>query len=288
MAGTPLIEATELEGLLNSDADVVLLDVRWALGDPEGHRHYLDGHIPGAVFVDLHHELAGVPSPESGRHPLPDPEEFQAAARRWGINSGSTVVVYDATRALAAARAWWLLRHAGFENVRVLNGGLDAWTGSGHRVETGEVKAIPGHVELGWNQLPVIGIQEAQDFPGTLLDARAPERYTGATEPVDPRAGHIPGALSHPTTENLADDGRFLPAEELSTGFAALGIRPDATATSTASIVPPVAAYCGSGVTASHQILALHTIGVDAALYPGSWSQYSADATRTAATGENP
>ena len=292
MAGTPLIEATELKSVIDSGADVVLLDVRWALGDPDGHQHYLDGHIPGAIFVDLHHELAGVASEETGRHPLPDPEEFQAAARRWGINRGSTVIVYDATRALAAARAWWLLRHAGFENVRVLNGGLDAWTGSGHRLETGEVTAIPGHVELGWNQLPVINIQEAQDFPGALLDARAHERYTGVTEPIDPRAGHIPGALSHPTTDNLADDGRFLPTEELTSSFAELGIQPDAQADATGGnrtdTTPAVASYCGSGVTASHQILALHTIGINAALYPGSWSQYSADATRTAATGERP
>ena len=291
MAGTPLIEAMELESLLDSDTDVVLLDVRWALGDPDGHQHYLDGHIPGAIFVDLHHELAGVPSPASGRHPLPDPVEFQAAARRWGINRGSTVIVYDATRALAAARAWWLLRHAGFENVKVLNGGLDAWSGSGHRLETGEVKALPGHVQLGWNQLPVINMQEAQDFPGALLDARAHERYTGVTEPIDPRAGHIPGALSHPTTDNLADDGRFLPTDQLSTSFAKLGVHTEADAaagTNISDTSPIVASYCGSGVTAAHQILALHTIGINAALYPGSWSQYSADATRTAATGETP
>ncbi|PQZ88560.1 sulfurtransferase [Arthrobacter sp. MYb227] len=291
MAGTPLIEAAELEALLATDTEVVLLDVRWALGDPQGHQHYLDGHIPGAVFVDLHHELAGVPSPASGRHPLPDPEEFQAAARRWGINRASTVVVYDATRALAAARAWWLLRHAGFENVLVLNGGLDAWTGSGHRLETGEVMALPGHVQLGWDQLPVIDMWAAQDFPGALLDARAAERYTGETEPIDPRAGHIPGALSHPTTQNLADDGRFLPTEALITGFATLGIHAEAETEGnedTAGTAPTVASYCGSGVTAAHQILALHTIGITAALYPGSWSQYSADATRPAATGETP
>lgn len=290
MAGTPLIEAAELEALLATDTDVVLLDVRWALGDPDGHQHYLDGHIPGAVFVDLHHELAGVPSPESGRHPLPDPVEFQAAARRWGINHGSTVIVYDATRALAAARAWWLLRHAGFENVRVLNGGLDAWRSSGHRLEIGEVIANPGHVELGWNHLPVIDMQQAQDFPGALLDARAHERYTGDTEPIDPRAGHIPGALSHPTTDNLADDGRFLSVEELTSAYAALGIHApaDAAGTNAPETTPTVASYCGSGVTASHQTLALQTIGINAALYPGSWSQYSADATRLAATGENP
>lgn len=282
MAKTPLIEAAELHRLLATDSTVVVLDVRWALGDPDGHKHYLSGHLPDAVFVDLHHELAGTPSPESGRHPLPDPDDFQAAARRWGINRESTVIVYDATRALAAARAWWLLRHAGFGNVRVLNGGLDAWVGSGYQLHTGEVTPVPGHVELGWDQLPTIGIDRIEEFPGALLDARAHERYTGQQEPIDPRAGHIPGALSSPTTDNLGDDGRFLPAAELGARFAALGVR------SSHNAAPTVASYCGSGVTAAHQILALQSIGIDAALFPGSWSQYSADASRTIATGETP
>ncbi|MFF5793746.1 sulfurtransferase [Paeniglutamicibacter sp. NPDC012692] len=282
MALHPLIEAQELHALLAAPGDVVLLDVRWALGDPNGHAHYLDGHLPGAVFVDLHHELAAAPTPEAGRHPLPTAEAFHAAAQRWGINPGSRVVVYDATRALAAARAWWLLRHAGFENVRVLNGGLDAWTGAGYPLERGEHTAAAGTVELGWDRLPTIDIDEAENFPGALLDARAFERYTGATEPIDPRAGHIPGALSNPTTENLGADGRFLDPSELAERFAALGVQ------ASDGEKRPVAAYCGSGVTAAHQILALETIGVRAALFPGSWSQYSADPTRTPATGETP
>ncbi|MFJ6416888.1 sulfurtransferase [Paeniglutamicibacter sp. NPDC091659] len=279
MALHPLIEAQELHALLAAPGDVVLLDVRWALDDPNGHAHYLNGHLPGAVFVDLHHELAAEPTPESGRHPLPTAGAFQAAARRWGINPDSQVVVYDATRALAAARAWWLLRHAGFENVRVLNGGLDAWTGAGYPLEQGEHTATVGTVELGWGALPTIDIDQAEHFPGALLDARAFERYTGATEPIDPRAGHIPGALSNPTTENLGADGRFLESSELAERFARLGV---------AAGGAPVAAYCGSGVTAAHQILALETIGIKAALFPGSWSQYSSDPARTPAIGETP
>ena len=182
---------------------------------------------------------------------------------------------------MAAARAWWLLRHAGFENVRVLNGGLDAWTGAGYPLEQGEHTATAGTVELDWDRLPTIDIDQAEHFPGALLDARAFERYTGATEPIDPRAGHIPGALSNPTTENLGADGRFLDPSELAERFAALGVR-------LRTAGAPVAAYCGSGVTAAHQILALETIGIKAALFPGSWSQYSSDPTRTPATGETP
>lgn len=282
MALHPLIEAQELHALLAAPGDVVLLDVRWALGDPHGHAHYLDGHLPGAVFVDLHHELAATPSPETGRHPLPTAEAFQAAAQRWGINPDSQVVVYDATRALAAARAWWLLRHAGFDNVRVLNGGLDTWIGAGYPLEQGPITAVPGTVELGWGRLPTIDIDQADHFPGVLLDARAFERYTGATEPIDPRAGHIAGALSNPTTENLGVDGRFLDPSELAERFAALGVQ------ASEGGERHVAAYCGSGVTAAHQILALEIIGIQAALFPGSWSQYSADPTRTPAIGDTP
>lgn len=282
MAQHPLIEAQELHRLLDAGNQLVLLDVRWALGDPDGKAHYLSGHLPGAVFVDLERELSGAPSAEAGRHPLPAARDFEAAARGWGINPDSQVVIYDATRALAAARAWWLLRHAGFSNVRVLNGGLDAWTGAGYRLEPGDVRAEAGNVELGWDNLPVIDIGDAENFSGALLDARSFERYTGATEPIDPRAGHIPGALSSPTTENLGADGRFLDPEPLKERFAQLGVQ------ATGDGAGPVGAYCGSGVTAAHQILALETIGINAALFPGSWSQYSADPTRTTATGQMP
>ena len=276
---SPLVSAEEVHKLSRGANRPVLLDVRWSLGDADGHAHYLAGHLPRAVFVDLEAELSAPGTPQGGRHPLPDPRDFQATARSWGINENSEVVVYDATNGLAAARAWWLLRHAGFARVRVLDGGLGAWERSGYGLDIGVHSPEPGNVELGWDRMPVIDIDAAANFQGQLLDARAHERYTGATEPIDSRAGHIPGALSRPTTENLDGTGRLLNPEELAASLKDAGIDPDAG---------PVAAYCGSGVTAAHQILALETMGIHAALFPGSWSQYSADPTRTPATGENP
>lgn len=278
-----LITAGELATVLEAGGDTVLLDVRWALGDARGREHYEDGHIPGAVFVDLETELSGAPSPEAGRHPLPDAQDFAASARSWGINTDSAVVLYDATGALAAARGWWLLRHAGIGNVRVLDGGLDAWVAGGRELETGNTTAAPGNVRPGWGQMPVIDIEQAAAFPGhgILLDSRAAERYRGEVEPVDPRAGHIPGALNRPTTWNLDAGKHQLEPAELARVFGQLGVKPGAGAAD-------VAAYCGSGVTAAHQVLALEAIGVGAALFPGSWSQWSADPARPAATGATP
>ncbi|EOM75534.1 sulfurtransferase [Rhodococcus rhodnii] len=273
---TVLVGATDLARELAGPNPPVLLDVRWALGDPHGHAHYRDAHVPGAVFVDLETELAAPASPDAGRHPLPDPAALQAAARRWGIRQGQPVVVYDATGGTAAARAWWLLGWGGVENVRLLDGGLPAWRAAGLPTAAGdEYAAAPGDVEITPGALPTIGIDDAAEFPGVLLDARATERYTGATEPVDPRAGHIPGAVSAPTSENLRGDGRFRSATELADRFAALGVAPGT----------PVGVYCGSGVTAAHQIAALAVAGIDAALFPGSWSQWS-HTDRPAATGD--
>lgn len=273
-----VVTIDELAETLNSAAPPVLLDVRWALGDTEGRQHYLDAHIPGAVFVDLETELAAPGSPELGRHPLPTVTDLQDAARRWGVRAGSPVVVYDATGNLAAARAWWLLRWAGVADVTMLDGGLGAWTSAGHPVRSGdEHPPLPGDVVLTAGHLPTLTADEAAEFAdhGHLLDARAAERYSGATEPIDPRAGHIPGARSAPTSENLGPDGRFAPAEVLRERFAAVGVEPGR----------PVGVYCGSGVTAAHQVAALALAGVDAALYPGSWSQWSSDPGRPVATG---
>lgn len=280
----PLIRARELAALLESGADAVLLDVRWALDDAQGREHYAAGHLPGAVFVDLETELSAPPRPEQGRHPLPAAADFAASARRWGINAGSAVVLYDATGALAAARGWWLLRHAGFRNVRVLDGGLQGWTAAGQRLEGGSRTPAAGDVELGWGHMPLIGIDAAAAFPGhgILLDSRAAERYRGEVEPLDPRAGHIPGARNRPTTVNLDSTGHFIAPGQLAGEIRALhtlaGVRAGA----------PLAAYCGSGITAAHQVLALETAGMHAALFPGSWSQYSADPTRPLATGPMP
>ncbi|MFE6648942.1 sulfurtransferase [Nocardioides sp. NPDC057772] len=260
-----LISADDLATALASGEPPVLLDVRWQLGGPPGHESYLEGHIPGAVYVDLDTELARHGEPTDGRHPLPDLADLQAAARRWGISEGDSVVVYDAVGNTSAARAWWLLRWAGVADVRLLDGALDAWTSAGHPLTTTDVVPDPGTITLTPGHLPVLPFEHVEAYEGLLLDARAAERYRGEVEPVDPKAGHIPGAVSAPTTDNLAADGRFLPVKELRARFDALGVRPGS----------PVAAYCGSGVTAAHEIAALTIAGYDAALFPGSWSQWS-------------
>jgi thiosulfate/3-mercaptopyruvate sulfurtransferase len=264
---TVTITADELAAALDSPRPPVVLDVRWRLGGPPGHGEYLTGHVPGAVYVDLDDELAAHGEPADGRHPLPAPEAFQASVRRWGLDDGAAVVVYDGEGNLAAARAWWLLRWAGFADVRILDGALPAWVASGRPLATDAVVPEPGSAVIAPGSLPTLSVEEAGDWPteGVLLDARAPERFRGETEPIDPKAGHIPGAVNAPTGGNLAGDGRFKSPEELRARFAALG----------ADGSRPVAAYCGSGVTAAHELAALAIAGIDATLYPGSWSQWS-------------
>lgn len=288
-----LISAAELAGRLERAEHIVLLDVRWALGGPDGREEYAAGHLPGAVFADLEKELAVPVAPGSaeeaagGRHPLPPRAVFEEAARAWGIDDGDAVVVYDATSGQAAARAWWMLRDAGLESVRLLDGGLAAWTAAGGPLEQGVTVPDRGNVTLEEGRLPRIDADQAASFSqprpeapagGVLLDARAAERYRGEVEPVDPRAGHIPGAKSAPTAANLAADGTFLPPAALRERFAALG----------ADGRRPVAVYCGSGVTAAHDVLALAVAGIDAALYPGSFSQWSRDPSRPVAVGSEP
>jgi thiosulfate/3-mercaptopyruvate sulfurtransferase len=276
-----LIDVAELSSALASARPPALLDVRWALGDPRGYQNYLEAHIPGAVFVDLETELAAPAEPQLGRHPLPTIAALQEAAQRWGISAGQPVVVYDNVGGLSAARAWWLLRWAGVRDVRILNGTLAAWIAAGQPLESGETKVAAGDITLSSGHLPVLSAEEAADFAtsgGVLLDARAGERYRGEVEPVDPRAGHIPGAVSAPTADNLDGAGRFAPADSLRTRFADLGLEPGAR----------VGVYCGSGVTAAHEVAALAIAGIDAALYPGSWSAWSSDPDRPAATGPHP
>jgi thiosulfate/3-mercaptopyruvate sulfurtransferase len=278
-----LISANELRRrLAREDGRPLVLDVRWVLGDPNGHRHYTERRVPGSVYVDLNTDLATPSSPQEGRHPLPSPELFQATARRWGLRQGQSVVVLDDNGGMSAARAWWLLRWAGHEDVRILDGGLKAWIDAGHELD-GPAAPIPvpkpGDVVLGSGHMPTIDINAAADFPGhgVLLDARAAERYRGEQEPIDPRAGHIPGAVNAPTAENLGDNGKFKDPRQLRARFEALGVvagKPDAAAV-----------YCGSGVTAAHEVAALAVAGIHAALYPGSWSQWSNHPDRPAATG---
>ncbi|MDQ3156280.1 MAG: sulfurtransferase [Actinomycetota bacterium] len=275
-----LIQAAELKALMTSSERVVILDVRWKLGGPPGHDEYLTGHLPGAVFVDLPGELAGRGEARDGRHPLPSVSDLQEAARRWGVCVGDPVVAYDANGNLAAARLWWLLRWGGFENVRLLDGGLSAWIDAGGSLDTDGVKPEPGDVELTCGALGVVTIDEIPAFAASalLLDARASERYRGEVEPIDPVAGHIPGAVSASTELNLDSAGRFLGAEELRARFEALGV----------SRSTGVGVYCGSGVTAAHEIAALAIAGFDAALYPGSWSQWSNHPDLPVARGAQP
>ncbi|MBB4853900.1 thiosulfate/3-mercaptopyruvate sulfurtransferase [Mycobacteroides chelonae] len=274
-----LISATALAECLS---DVRLLDVRWNVMAPDGRPAYLEGHLPGAVFVDLDADLTDHCVTGRGRHPLPTSEALQASARRWGLHDGDAVVVYDDWNGQAASRAWWLLRAAGVSDVRILDGGWAAWQRLGGPVETGEVVPEPGTITTasldGLAAVDSDAIASQASSPDALvLDARASARYRGDEEPLDPRAGHIPGAVSAPTAENLTPDGTFRPATELRERFSELGAGQT-----------PVTVYCGSGVTATHQIAALAIAGYDAALYPGSWSQWSSDPQRPVATGTDP
>lgn len=278
-----LVDAAGLRAALGSQAPPAVLDVRWSLEQPDGRAAFAAGHVPGAVLVDLETELAAAPSPQAGRHPLPDVADLQAAARRWGVREGQPVVVYDDVAGTSAARAWWLLRWAGLADVRILDGGLAAWAAAGLPLGTGSETPAPGDVVLPLAAgaapgMPTTDAEGAAAWPGILLDARAGERYRGEVEPVDPRSGHIPGAVSAPTTDNVTADGAFLPTAALRERFAGLG----------ASTTAPVAVYCGSGVTASHEVAALAVVGIPAVLYPGSWSQWSNDPERPAATGGRP
>jgi thiosulfate/3-mercaptopyruvate sulfurtransferase len=275
-----LMDVSELKNRMAAGEPLVVLDVRWALGDPHGHEHYLKEHIPGALYVDLATQLAGPADPRRGRHPLPSPTELQDAARSWGIHNNDVVVAYDDSGNMAAARLWWLLRYSGLTSVSLLDGGLPAWKAAGFRLERGDGQAAPGDVTLTAGAMPVIDAAEASAWhqSGVLLDARAGERYRGEFEPVDPRAGHIPGAVSAPTTGNLDDEGRFLPAGELKGRFAGIGVAPGS----------PVAVYCGSGVTAAHEIAALEIAGITAALYPGSFSEWSGHPDNQVVTGPEP
>lgn len=273
-----LISVDELAERLGPEGPV-LLDVRWELAGPSGLELYLRGHIPGAVFVDLDVALAGPPG-RGGRHPLPVASEFASAMRAAGVSGARPVVVYDAGNSIAAARAWWLLRYFGHGDVAVVDGGFAAWVAAGLAVATdpasvpvpgGDFRARPGGMPL----LDADGAA-ALARAGVLIDARTPERFRGESEPIDPVAGHIPGAVNVPAPGLVAPDGRFLDDEALRTRFGAVGVRSDL----------PVGAYCGSGVAASYEVLALELAGYRGALYVGSWSDWITDPDRPVATGE--
>lgn len=267
----PLLPVETMRAMIEAGERLVVLDVRYRMGGPSGLEEYLAGHIPGASYVDLEKALADQPD-GGGRHPLPDRERFGDAMRAAGVSQGVPVVVYDDWGGRAAARCWWLLRHHGHDLVRVLDGGWSSWRSAGGAVDTHRHLPEPGDYVAEHGRLPTLRAEEVLEFEGVLVDAREPARFRGETEPVDPVAGHIPGAVNRPTSANLRDDGTFRPAEELAEtyGFGSA----------------QVAAYCGSGVTACHDLVAMATVGIEGALYPGSWSEWVADPSHPVATGD--
>jgi thiosulfate/3-mercaptopyruvate sulfurtransferase len=269
-----LVRVHHLADMLRGPQPPTLLDVRWTLAR-DGREAYLAGHLPGAVFADLDTDLCGAPG-AGGRHPLPEPDRLQSALRRLGVRADHPVVVYDAggpNPTGAAARVWWTLRWAGHRSVAVLDGGYPAWVAAGLPSTTDQPAPQVGDVEVRPGGMPVWGPDEAAT--GRLIDARVEARYRGEVEPVDPIAGHIPGAVNLPATSTVDDAGTLCEPAVLRERFAALGIRPD----------EPVGAYCGSGVTAAQTVLALTEAGFQSALYVGSWSHWITDTHRPIATG---
>lgn len=288
----PLVDVIGLATLLGSAAPPVLLDVRWKLGGPPGRESYLAGHLPGACFIDLDEELAGPPgSGAGGRHPLPAARVFEAAMRRAGLGSDRLAVAYDDGDSMVAARLWWLLRYFGHDRAAVLDGGLRAWSAAGQQVTSQVPSPDPGDftVRLGGG-MPVVDDDGAARLArsGFLLDARAAARYRGEVEPVDPRAGHVPGAISAPAAENVGADLAFLSPDDLRRRFAWLGLPTSAELAVDADGSPLIGTYCGSGVNAAQQVLALALAGLPGALYVGSWSAWSSDPARPVATGPDP
>lgn len=276
-----LITAAELAHLLAGGDPVCILDVRWSLDAPDGRAAYLEAHIPGAVYVSLDDDLSDHTVPGRGRHPLPSGRALQAAARGWGIRQGVPVVVYDDWNRAGSGRAWWVLTAAGLDDVRILDGGLAAWRSTGQALETGTVEPPRGNVTVPHDDLHVgrrraVTAERVAEGALTLLDVRAPERYRGDVEPLDPVAGHIPGAKNLPSGAVLAPDGTFLTDDALAQLLSEHAIEPHDT----------VATYCGSGVTATVTIAALAALGREATLYPGSWSEWCSDPDRPVERGD--
>jgi thiosulfate/3-mercaptopyruvate sulfurtransferase len=281
-----LISAAELAVLLGSAQQPVVADVRWTLGGPPGKAEYEAGHIPGAVWVDLESHLADPPG-AGGRHPLPPVAVFEQAMREIGVRKDSLVVAYDAATSQAAARLWWLLSDAGHDGVRVLDGGLAAWVAAGLPIASGmsatpapgDFVARPGQ-RRRWSAAQISARLGKPDAP-TLVDVRTAERYAGENEPVDPVAGHIPGAVNMPSSANAYPDGRFLPSAEIAALY-------EAAAAASQGVAENAVLYCGSGITAAQSLLALESAGLTAAIYPGSWSEWITDPSRPVAVGRRP
>jgi thiosulfate/3-mercaptopyruvate sulfurtransferase len=281
MAYETLIDVATLKGHL-ADPAFRVIDCRFELGNPEaGRALYTGGHLPGAAYAHLDEDLSGPRTPWSGRHPLPDPEDLAATFGKLGIDETVQVVAYDESNGAYAARVWWLLRWLGHRRVAVLDGGLAAWRAAGLPLSDPPISVAPRTFTARPNAAMHVSGDEVALLlargEAIVLDARAPERYEGRLEPLDPRAGHVPGAHNHHFARNLGADGRFLAPDALATLLAhQLRGRP-ATA---------VVSMCGSGVTACHTLLALEIAGLPGArLYPGSWSEWSRDEGRPIAIG---
>ena len=267
----PIVDAAWLR---DHRDEIVVADVRFYLDGRSARAAYDAGHLPGAVFVDLERWLAAHGTPEDGRHPLPTPERFAEGMGACGIGDATAVVAYDDAGGVIAARLVWMLRALGHD-AALLDGGLQAWDGP---VEAAQRPVVPAtFTPAPWPAERLAGPGDAADPANVVIDARQRERFAGEPDGIDPRAGHIPGARSVPCREHLAADGRLQPVEELRARLAAAGIDGEA----------PVVSYCGSGVTACHNLLVLEHAGLGLGrLYPGSWSQWSNDASRPVATGD--
>jgi len=282
MNHTTLITAAELQALQSSAAPLVLLDCSFDLADSEaGERAYAAGHLPGALYAHLDRDLAGVKTGHNGRHPLPDRASFAATAGAWGVAPGVQVVAYDNMGAPYAARAWWLLRWLGHTAVAVLDGGAAAWRAAGGPLNTAtaHVRARQPYPAAAAPAMPTIDATtlQARLNEVLILDARAGERFRGDVEPLDPVAGHIPGATLRFFKDNLSEGGHFKPAAQLRAEFEAL-MRGHGSAA--------VVQQCGSGVTACHNLLAMAHAGLgETLLYPGSWSEWCSEPTRPVARG---
>ena len=273
-----LISVEELLAELSSARTPIVLDVRWRLDQPDGREEFNAGHVPGSHYVSLDDVFTAHSAPTDGRHPLPASRDLALALSTFGVDAIDTpIVTLDNMSSWAASRAWWVLRDAGFASVRVLDGGWAAWRASGAPVELGSSLAVSAPVlPLAAGHLRRLTMDEAAALPaaGTLIDARAPERFRGEVEPIDPRAGHIPGARNVPVGSVFEPDGRFKSVDALERLFSEFE-----------SAGQSIGVYCGSGVSASPLILAMALTGRDAALYPGSWSQWSNHPDRPVAIG---
>lgn len=275
-----LLTPAQLHAMMGQGDDLIILAVQ-SLNPYTGKPSIRDIRIPGAIDTEAYADFQSAPTPEAGQRPLPSIEAFEASAQSWGLRPEATIVVYDSDRSMTAARAWWVLRWAGLPDVRVLDGGMPAWLAAELPVTQTVPTPTPSQIKLSPGHMPEFDADTAQDFAhnGVLLDARIRPNYIGGPSPEGaPPRGHIPGALSAPAPDNVTDYGNFADSDVLTELYAALGVDGQ----------KPVGVYCGAGMSAAHSVLALAAIGIEAAMYPGSWSQWANQPGRPVARGGRP